>query len=123
MQPGPTSQRRYSLGQALWFLCLVTLLSLGARALTVHALPSHNQATISVLENERQHVFKGPMTFRLVAESGSKINSVELFYRVAGQSAAHKVNPEFEPGVRIEIEYIENMDTDDNYQPPMTTFT
>jgi hypothetical protein len=123
MSSGPNRSTQHSLGQILWFLCLVTLLPLGAYVPAVHALPVHQQTTISVLENEHQHVFKGPMTFRLVAESKNKINSVELYYRISGQTAAHKTSPEFSPGVHIEIEHVENMDADENYQPPMITFT
>ena len=107
------SIKRYHLWQALSLLCLLLTLAQPVRA----------QAEISVLTNEQEHVFKGPMTFRLVAESASTIHSVELFYRVLGQTAAHKASPEFEPGVRVEVEHTENMDTPRNYRPPMTTFT
>jgi hypothetical protein len=118
MQPSPKRSRRHSHGQALWFSFLVILLLVHVRT-----LPARAQSTITVIENEQQHVFKGPMTFRLVAESGNPIHSVELFYRVSGQTAAYKADVEVDPSVRIEVEHTEDMGADENYQPPMTTFT
>ena len=123
MQPGPNRTRRRSPGQTLWFLCLAVVLSVSVRAWPVHGLPTHYQGTITVIENEHQHIFKGPMTFSLVAESESQINSVELFYRVSGQTAAHKANLEFAPNTHVELEHVEDMEDDSNHQPPMITFT
>jgi hypothetical protein len=87
------------------------------------ALPARAQEAITVVENEHQHTFQGSLTFRLSVKSGSAIESIKLFYRVSGQTAAHKVELEFEPGTVVEVEYVEDMSDDDNYQPPMITFT
>jgi hypothetical protein len=83
----------------------------------------HAQTSIRIIENERQHTFMGPMTYRLVAEGASKIESVQLFYRISGQIAAHKTDLEIEPSTRIAVEHTEDMGEDSNYQPPMTTFS
>jgi hypothetical protein len=87
------------------------------------ALPVNAQGTIRVIENVHEHEFEGPMTFRLEASSDQEINSVTLFYRVSGQTAAHRVEPEFEPGTTVQAEHTEDMDDPENHQPPMITFT
>jgi hypothetical protein len=63
------------------------------------------------------------MTFSLAAESTSTIQSAKLFYRVAGEVAAHKAEPEFDQATRIAVEHTVDMGDDSNYQPPMITFT
>lgn len=87
------------------------------------AVPSHAQAGIVVLDQAVEHEFKGPMTFSLTAESSSAIQSARLFWRVAGEVAAHKAEPEFDPATRVAVEHTIDMGNDSNYQPPMITFT
>jgi hypothetical protein len=98
------------------FLCLFCLLP-------AFVWPVHAQNAIKVLEESVEHEFKGPMTFRLVAESSSPIQSVKLFYRVSGEIAAHKTEIELSPDTRVEVSHTEDMGDDENYQPPMITFT
>ncbi len=101
----------------LW-RCLVLVYLLMATVSFVHA-----QAAITVIEDEHEHTFQGAMTFRLIAESDHKIDSVKLFYRVSGQTAAHKVDLDIDPDTRIEVVHTEDMGAEENYQPPMITFT
>jgi len=86
-------------------------------------LSLHAQSSISVLENAHTYEFKGPLTFRLVAQSDAEISEVRLYYRTWGQTAAHRVDPAFTPGTTVEVEHTEDMDAPDNYQPPMVSFT
>ena len=81
------------------------------------------QAGIAVVSQSVDHTFQGPMTFSLTAESSTAIQSAKLFWRVSGETAAHKVELEFEPATRIDVEHTIDMGDDDNYQPPMVTFT
>jgi hypothetical protein len=81
------------------------------------------QATITVVEQNVEHEFKGAMTFSLIAESSSDIQSVRLFYRVAGEVAAHKTVLELDPAKRVEVAHTIDMGDDSNYQPPMITFS
>jgi hypothetical protein len=87
------------------------------------AYPAAAQEAIVVDRDEHSHTFKGDMTFGLSAHSSSPITSVKLFYRPAGQTAAHKVDLEVTPAASVEVEHSEDMSTPDNYQPPMITFT
>jgi hypothetical protein len=85
--------------------------------------PIHAQSAITVIEDKHEHTFQGPLTFRLTAQAEHKIDSVKLFYRVSGQTAAHKVDLDVDPGTRIEIMHTEDMGAEENYQPPMITLT
>lgn len=81
--------------------------------------PLHAQAAIQVLADEHEHVFKGPMTFRLRAEGTSEISGVRLFYRTTGQTSANRAEPAFEPGTTVEVEHKVDMSEPENYLPPM----
>jgi hypothetical protein len=85
--------------------------------------PAQAQSAITVIKSEQEHIFQETITFRLTAQSTSKIIAIRLFYRVSGQTSANKVVLEFDPGSTVEVEYVEDMKDDDNYQPPMVTFT
>jgi hypothetical protein len=112
-----TLDKRRFTGQALATLCLLWALA-GPLAALARA-----QTAINVLDQTVEHEFKGPMTFSLSAESSSEIQSAKLFYRVSGEVAAHKVDLEFDPASRIDVEHTVDMSDDTNYQPPMITFT
>ena len=117
-----TSDKPRLTWQATLLFCL--LLPLAWPAPLQAAPPAQAaQAAITVVEQSVEHEFKGPMTFSLTAESSANIDSARLFYRVAGQVAAHKVVLEFEPASRIEVAHTIDMSDDSNYQPPMITFT
>ena len=73
MQPGPNHTRQCSPGRAIWFLCLVILLTVSTRSPPAHALQTRDPTVITVLVSEQEHVFKGPMTFRLAAEESTRI--------------------------------------------------
>jgi hypothetical protein len=105
--------------QALLALCLLLVLAWPTPA---RAAPAA-QSAIAVVEQSVEHEFKGPMTFSLTAESSATIQSAKLFYRVAGEVAAHKAEVEFEPATRIAVSHTIDMGDDSNYQPPMITFT
>lgn len=100
----------------LWTIGIVLLL-LGI------ALPIYAQDAIKVSAAEHEHTFKESMTFRLSAESEAKISSARLFYRVSGQTSANKAELEFEPGKSVELEHVEDMSDEENYQPPMIGIT
>jgi hypothetical protein len=81
--------------------------------------PVYAQGAIQVVADEHEHVFKGPMVFRLRAESTSEINGVRLFYRTTGQTSANRAEPEFEPGTTVEVAHTVDMGDEENYLPPM----
>lgn len=83
----------------------------------------HAQGTITVIANEHEHVFRKSMTFRLAAKDDSPITEIKLFYRVSGETAAHKVELEFDPATEVKVEHVEDMSDPKNYQPPMIIFT
>jgi len=85
--------------------------------------PVYSQEKITVVEAGHEHVFKESITFTLAAQSKSEITSIKLFYQVSGQTSAHKVELEFEPGTAVEVSYTEDMKDPENYQPPMIEFS
>jgi len=99
---------------SLFWIVLVVCLVIGMDR------PVHAQDAIKVLLDEHDHVFKGPMTFRLRAESASQINSVRLFYRTMEQTSANRAEPAFDPGTTVEVEHEVDMADEENYLPPMT---
>jgi hypothetical protein len=98
-----------------WLIALV-LLGLAAR-------PASADAPITVVSDTFDYEFKGPMTFHLEAKSNQPITQVSLFYRIASQTAAHKVDLRFDPSTTLLVDQTEDMSDPDNYQPPMITFT
>jgi hypothetical protein len=86
-------------------------------------LPSYAEGEITVTANAHEHVYKGPMTFSLSVRAESNITAIQLFYRPRGQTAAHKVDLDFEPSTIVEVEHIEDMSKPENHYPPMVAFT
>jgi hypothetical protein len=117
-----TSKKQRFSRHALLLLCLMLALAWPARAQATQPAQAA-QAAIVVVEQKVEHEFKGPMTFSLTAESSAAIQSVRLFYRTTGEVAAHRTELEFDPASRVEVEHTVDMGDDDNYQPPMITFT
>ena len=113
MHHHPTQASRHH----LWYGLVLAYL------LVATVSPAHAQGAITVIEDRHEHVFQGPMTFRLVAQAEHQIDSVKLFHRVSGQTAAHKVDLDVDPDTRIEVVHTQDMAADENYQPPMITFT
>jgi hypothetical protein len=99
----------------LWTIALFTLLAM--------VWPVYAQEAITILSDEHEYVFKESMTFALSAKSATKITSVKLFYRVSGQTASHRAELEFEPATAVELEHVEDMADESNYQPPMIGIT
>jgi Peptidase MA superfamily len=99
------------------------LLLISAVLSLLGAHPVAAQEPITVDRDEHSHIFQGDMTFRLSVHSTSPITSVKLFYRPAGQTAAHRVDLEFTPATSVQVEHSEDMGKSENYQPPMITFT
>ena len=87
------------------------------------ALPARAQGPITVVQDEHEHVFRESMTFRLSARSDAKITSIRLFYRVSGQTSANRVELSFDPATSVQVEHVEDMADEENYRPPMITFT
>ena len=87
------------------------------------SLPAFAQDAITVTKDEHTHVFAESMTFSLAATSSSPIDSVKLFYRVSGQTSANKVELDFDASTLVDVEYTEDMADEENYQPPMISFT
>ncbi len=81
------------------------------------------QGAITVVNDEHEHTFQESLTFRLTVKSEAPITEIKLFYRVAGEMAAHKVELEFDPAPQVSVEHVEDMTRPENYQPPMVTFT
>jgi hypothetical protein len=102
------------------FCVTITILAV---ILACWPLTAHAQSAIAVTQNEHEHVFGESVTFRLAVTSNSQIEGIRLFYRVSGQTSAHKAVLEFEPDTAIEVEHTEDMRDETNYQPPMITFT
>ena len=97
----------------IFWIALVVFVAIGLDR------PVYAQAPIQVLADEHEHVFKGPMTFRLHAQSAAEINAVRLFYRTTGQTSAHRAEPAFEPGTTIKVEHVVDTAAPENYLPPM----
>ena len=104
MHPASNRSRRHSSGHAFWSSRLLLSLFAVIATLSSGAHIAHAQTTITVVENDHRHTFQGPMTFRLTAQSETKIVAVRLFYRVSGQTAAHRTDLKIEPSTRIEVE-------------------
>lgn len=85
--------------------------------------PIHAQEAVTVIADEHEHVFRESLTFRLKAQSSAKIASVKLFYRVTGQTSANKTELAFDPATSVELEHVEDMSDESNYQPPMIAIT
>ena len=100
---------------SLRWLCIAFLLV----GLLVQAFPVEAQDGITVVANEHEHVFQESMAFSLSAKATSKITTVKLFFRIAGQTASHKVEFDLEPATEIDLEHVEDMADPSNYEPPM----
>jgi peptidase MA superfamily protein len=85
--------------------------------------PIYAQEAVTVIADEHEHVFRESLTFRLKAQSAAKITAVKLFYRVTGQTSANKAELAFDPATAVELEHVEDMSDESNYQPPMIGIT
>lgn len=92
-------------------------------ALLVPLWPVSAQEAITLIADSHEHVFKESMTYKLEVSSSSDIDSIKLFYRVSGQTSAHKVDLEFTPGKTVSAEHTIDMADPRNYFPPMVEFT
>ncbi|HEY8447385.1 MAG TPA: peptidase MA family metallohydrolase [Thermomicrobiales bacterium] len=87
---------------------------LAALLLLASWLPVAGQAwaaaeTITIEQSEATASFPEGITFRLVAESRRPIQRVELLYNVADDPTLNLLVPTFEPGRRIEVEELLNL--------------
>lgn len=97
---------------------LILLLSLGMHISTAAA-----QQGITVLLDEHAHTFGESMTFRLSVQSDAAIQAIRLFYRVSGQTSAQRIDLSFDAHTQIEVEHVEDMHDEINWQPPMIEIT
>jgi len=74
------------------------------------------QGETNVVANEYETVFGETITFRVIAEGESEINSIRLYYKVGGFPTTSRADPDFEPGRTVEAEY--EWDLVLNYTPP-----
>ncbi|HEY84203.1 MAG TPA: hypothetical protein G4N96_03690 [Chloroflexi bacterium] len=76
------------------------------------------QNGLQVLEQSIESEFRDHITARLSAEGPDEITQVEFFYRVVSQKATSRNVVDFEPGMTVEAEYIQ--DQTSTYFPPGT---
>jgi hypothetical protein len=63
------------------------------------------QEGIAVTADTYEYSFSEQIVFRLVAESGSEISEITLFYRFGSAAVTNYVYPEFDPARQVEAEY------------------
>lgn len=87
---------------------LLSLLVL-ALVMTSLALPALAQGDISVISQSADYHFSRELIFELTAESSSEIGPEDLllFYKVGVDGARNRREPEYEPGTRVEAQYVE----------------
>jgi len=90
---------------------------LGVMALSL-ALPpvAAAQASIQVLDQKVDAVFRDHITFSVSLQSPSPITDVRLLYKVAGFPATNRGEATFQPGAWLEASF--NLDQTKNYLPP-----
>jgi len=64
------------------------------------------QPPITVESSQHEALYREQILFHLVVEATAEVEEITLFYRVADQSTVNRAFPEFDPGVRVETEYI-----------------
>jgi hypothetical protein len=95
-----------------WILLGLLIMSLALPAVAAA------QGTIRVSNQKVEAVFRDHITFKITADSDSKITAARLFYNVAGQIATARGDAKFDPATHVEASF--TIDQTKDYMPPGT---